>query len=53
MRVVKPVGWPRYMREKILAGGRVAYFWAPHERDIKRGFTIASEALGDDYAARR
>jgi hypothetical protein len=41
------------MREKILAGGKPAYFWAPHERDIKRGFTIASEALGDDYGAAR
>lgn len=41
------------MREKILSGGRSGYFWAPHERDVKRGFTIISEALGDDYAAAR
>jgi len=53
MRVAKPAGWPRYMREKILADGKPAYFWAPHERDIKRGFTITSEALGQEYGAAR
>jgi hypothetical protein len=41
------------MREKTLAGGKVGYFWALHERWIKRGFTIASEALGQDYGAAR
>jgi hypothetical protein len=41
------------MREKILADGKPAYFWAPHERDIKRGFTITSEALGQEYGAAR
>jgi len=33
--------------------GKVAYFWAPHDRWIKRGFTISSEALGQDYGAAR
>jgi hypothetical protein len=37
------------MREKPLAQGRVAYYWAPPTRDIRAGFSIASRALGVDY----
>jgi hypothetical protein len=39
------------MREKPLADGQIAYFWAPPTRAIREGFTISSEALGKDYAA--
>ena len=38
------------MREKRLAKGDAAYFWAPPTRDLRAGFTIGSEALGTDYA---
>ena len=41
------------MREKPLASGKVAYFWAPPTRAVKAGFTISSEALGADYGAAR
>ena len=50
---MKPVGWPRHMREKQLASGKTAYFWAPPTRATKAGFTISSEALGIDYGAAR
>jgi len=50
---MKPVGWPRHMREKRLASGKTAYFWAPPTRASRAGFTISSEALGTDYAAAR
>jgi len=50
---MKPVGWPRHMREKQLASGKTAYFWAPPTRATKAGFTISSEALGTDYGTAR
>ena len=50
---MKPIGWPRHMREKRLASGMTAYFWAPPTRATKAGFTISSEALGADYGAAR
>jgi hypothetical protein len=40
------------MREKILSGGCVGYFWASPTYAVKRGFTIGSEPLGRDYAGR-
>lgn len=49
--LVKPAGWPRYMRAKRLSGGNVAYFWEPQTRDKRRDCPIHSEALGEDYAA--
>ncbi len=49
-RLMKPAGWPRYMRAKRLSVGTVAYFWEPQTRDKRRGCPIHSEALGEDYA---
>ena len=43
--------WPRYMKAKRLAGGRIGYYWTPHERDRRAGFTIGPEALGQHYEA--
>lgn len=43
--------WPRYMKSRTLAGGAVAYYWAPQERDRNAGFTLGPEALGKDYTA--
>lgn len=45
--------WPRFMSAKRLSDGATAYYWAPPTRDIRRGFTIRSEALGRNYAAAR
>src|SRR5262245_47072498 len=49
-RVMKPAGWPRYMREKPLKGGGVAYFWEPPKLFRSQGFPGHAEALGRDYA---
>jgi len=46
----RPANWPRYMVGKPLSDGGVGYYWAPRTADIKAGFTIAREALGQDYA---
>jgi len=43
------MGWPRYMVEKRLRNGSVAYYWAPRARDLRNGFTLHSEALGTDF----
>ena len=48
---MKPASWPRYMREKSLAGGRTAYYWSPQIRDLRNGCPVEPEALGEDYAA--
>lgn len=48
---MKPAGWPRYLIEKRLKSGGIAYYWNPPSRDIKAGFTINREALGTDYSA--
>jgi len=45
--------WPRYMTTRPLADGGIAYYWVPRTADIRRGFTIRSEALGRDYASAR
>src|SRR5262249_47721333 len=50
-RVVKPNSWPRYMREKRLKGGGIAYYWEPQRRDHAKGCPIHAEPLGPDYAA--
>lgn len=47
----KPLGWPKYMRDKLLSSGAVAYFWAPPTWAAKRGCTVGAEALGTDYSA--
>lgn len=48
---MKPVGWPRYMIEKRLRGGGIAYYWNVPKRDILSGFTLDREALGTSYGA--
>lgn len=45
---MKPAGWPRYMREKRLASGQVAY-WEPPTVFRRRGFVGRAEALGSDF----
>lgn len=50
-RARRPLDWPSYMSEKRLAGGVVAYYWAPPSWAKARGCPIQSEALGTDYAA--
>ena len=49
-RVVKPQNWPRYMREKRLKAGAIAYYWEPQRRDVARGCPVHAEALGPNYA---
>ncbi|MEL6218305.1 MAG: hypothetical protein AAFR79_07540 [Pseudomonadota bacterium] len=51
--MTKPKGWPRYMVEKQLAGGGVAYYWSPPTIDRKKGCKIEARALGSDYANAR
>lgn len=43
--------WPRFMTEKRLRDGRVAYYWAPATRDRRAGCPVDPEALGSDYSA--
>ena len=47
---MKPAGWPEYMIEKRLSGGRIGYYWNPQRRDLRNGFTLRGEALGSNYA---
>lgn len=49
--VKRPIGWPRYMKERRLADGSVGYYWLPHERDVAAGFTVKGEALGRSYGS--
>src|SRR5262249_39733338 len=49
-RVMKPAGWPRYLREKRLKSGAVAYFWEPPSIYVRQGFKGQAEPLGADYA---
>lgn len=44
-------GWPRYMIERRLASGEIAYYWRPRRRDIKAGFTLHAEPLGSDIGS--
>jgi len=48
---MKPANWPRYMIEKRLRSGAVAYYWNPPVRDLKAGFTLDREPLGQDFSA--
>ena len=50
MRRRKPLGWPSYLAEKHLSGGRVGYYWQPPTWARKLGCPIKAEALGSDYA---
>lgn len=44
------MGWPRYLVEKRLANGCVAYYWRPKQSDVRGGFTLHAEKLGQDFA---
>lgn len=44
-------GWPRYMIERRLASGEIAYYWRPRRRDIRAGFTLHAEPLGSDIGS--
>lgn len=48
---MKPNSWPNYMIEKRLKSGAVAYYWNPPVADLKAGFTLHREALGQDLNA--
>jgi hypothetical protein len=48
---MKPSNWPRYMIEKRLRSGAVAYYWNPPVADLKAGFTLHREALGQELSA--
>jgi len=48
---MKPSNWPRYMIEKRLRSGAVAYYWNPPVADLKAGFTLHREALGQELVA--
>ena len=50
-RLVKPVGWPRYMIAKRLRSGQAAYYWNAKKSDIESGFSLHREASGVDYAS--
>lgn len=44
-------GWPRYLIERRLATGEIAYYWRPRQRDIRAGFTLHAEPLGTEIGA--
>lgn len=46
---MKPLNWPRYVREKRLATGAIAYFWEPPTVYRRQGFLGHAEALGQDF----
>jgi hypothetical protein len=43
--------WPKYMIEKRLRDGQIAYYWNPSKRDIAGGFPLGRERLGSDFTA--
>jgi len=43
--------WPRYMVERRLADGRIAYYWRPRSKDRAAGYPGRSVPLGTDLAA--
>jgi hypothetical protein len=45
------MGLPRYMIEKVLASGAIAYYWRPPGPDLAAGFSLHSEPLGADFVA--
>lgn len=50
-RVRKPANWPRYMEERRLRSGVVAFYWKPPSWSRQRGCTMQAESLGSDYGA--
>jgi hypothetical protein len=45
------VPWPRYMVQRPLASGVIAYYWAARKKDVDGGFPIKiCQSLGTDYA---
>ncbi len=46
----KPLGWPRYMVERKLASGAIAYYRVVPTKFRKQSCPLANEALGTDYA---
>ena len=49
--VRRPLDWLRYMKERRLADGSIAYYWYPHPRDLLAGFATRCEPLGRDYGS--
>src|SRR5262252_4508469 len=49
--VMHRIDCPRYMTERRLANGQVAYYWHPNQRDVAAGFSLACEGLGTIYTA--
>src|SRR6266566_7551235 len=47
----KPAGWPKLMVAKRLKSGATAYYWDVPTWTKKKGCTLGSEALGNDYAS--
>src|SRR5262249_20689779 len=47
--VRRPVDCPSNMIAKRLRDGRIAYYWNPHVRYIRAGFSLHREPLGQDY----
>jgi len=45
----KPLGWPKYMIEKRLKAGVVAYYWSYPKWAQEKGCPIERESLGTDY----
>jgi hypothetical protein len=45
----KPLGWPKLMVARRLAGGATAYYWVPPTHAAAAGCPIVCEALGTDY----
>lgn len=50
-RAKKPRGWPRYMEDRRLKSGAVAYYWSPPSWAKKKGCVLRAEPLGKDFAA--
>lgn len=49
----RALDWPRYMKQKRLAGSAIAYYWEPPDYAKKGGFTLHGEPLGQVYSAAR
>jgi hypothetical protein len=47
----RPLDYPRYVQQRRLSWGGVAYYWVPHPKFRKAGFPLPPEPLGTDYAA--
>jgi len=47
----EPRKLPRNTRGKLLAAGTYSYYWKAPVKDLKAGFSLASEALGPDLSS--